>query len=177
MDSLTLGTPILLRYLTHAEGTVCSSCFLCLAVQHTPAVPADRSWIHQPRNCLSRRFTWRKPWPTCSCRWTSSSISVSSSAVTSVRRSAVGFRMQHTRHVRSCCSPLVFPQGIGPVRALELIRKHRSIEEILKHLDETVSEARRLASFTVDLISPLAQHTHAHTHTHTHTHLVEIRRA
>ena len=55
-------------------------------------------------------------------------------------------------------------RGIGPKKAIELVRKHGSIEEILKHLDTTkypppenwmFSEARRL--FNTPDVTPAAE--------------------
>ena len=43
-------------------------------------------------------------------------------------------------------------EGVGPKRAIELMRQHRSIEEILKHVDFKVNEKNRFDIFNLYIV-------------------------
>lgn len=48
--------------------------------------------------------------------------------------------LQNISEICQCqCGLLLNPSGIGPKRAVDLIKQYKSIEEIVKHIDTNVS--------------------------------------
>jgi hypothetical protein len=85
--------------------------------------------IRRERDWGNRNSSWTLRCKSCACPWSPLWISASFSAVTTVNRFEVAARLWRD------CAFAHWGAGIGPAKAFDLISKHKSIDEALKHID------------------------------------------